>query len=135
MRPLLTPRWLLRHGIALVLVLACAGLAWWQVTRAMGGNSLSFGYALLWPVFGLFVIVIWWREVRVVRHGEPIEPDRPAPAEGFRAPVITRHVSRATAADDVDDDPVLAAYNEYLRTGIRSDGARAENSDRISRSE
>lgn len=113
MRPLLTPRWLLRHGIALVLVLACGVLAWWQVTRAIGGNALSFGYALLWPVFGIFVMVIWWREARVELRGR-VEPTEQVPAEGFRAPVITRHVTRATMADDADDDPALAAYNEYL---------------------
>lgn len=123
MRPLLTPAWLLRHGIALLLVLACGVLAWWQVTRAVDGNMLSYGYAVLWPVFGLFVLLIWWREVRLAVRG-PQAPAQRVPAEGFRAPVVTRRVTRDTPADDDADDGSLAAYNEYLAWLRENPGAR-----------
>lgn len=52
----------------IVLVGACLGLGWWQIGRAIGGNALSFGYAIEWPVFALFVIFIWLHEVRAARH-------------------------------------------------------------------
>ena len=55
---------MLKHLVMVVLVAACLGLGWWQIGRAAGGNPLSFGYAFEWPVFALFVIFIWYREVR-----------------------------------------------------------------------
>ena len=79
MRRLLTPRWLARHLLMIVLVGACLGLGWWQIGRAIGGNALSFGYAIEWPVFALFVIFIWLHEVRAAsRPGSGAEqPDGP----------------------------------------------------------
>jgi DNA-binding transcriptional regulator of glucitol operon len=121
-RPLLTPGWLFRHAIGLVLVLACAGLAWWQVSRAADGNILSYGYALLWPVFGAFVTVIWVREARLTLRGIEEKPE-PVRAEGYRAPLITR---RAAASAAPDDDPALAAYNEYLANLAERDRAGSE---------
>ena len=56
MRRFLTPSWLLRHAAMVGLVAAFLALGWWQVGRARGGNMLSYGYAIEWPVFALFVI-------------------------------------------------------------------------------
>ncbi|NUR29869.1 MAG: hypothetical protein HOV83_29135 [Catenulispora sp.] len=124
MRPLLTPAWLGRHAFALVLVLACAGLAWWQVTRAMDGNLLSYGYALLWPVFGVFVIIIWLREARLALGRVP-RAEPAAPREGFGRPVVApRPVTPATAAVPDDDDPRLAEYNRLLAWLAANPGAR-----------
>jgi hypothetical protein len=41
-------------------VLACSAFAWWQVTRALGGNELSWFYVVEWPVFGGLAIAGWW---------------------------------------------------------------------------
>ncbi|HYN93895.1 MAG TPA: hypothetical protein VES42_08605, partial [Pilimelia sp.] len=64
MRRLLTPAWLLRHGLAAALIGAFAALGWWQIRRAVSGNGLSWAYAVEWPVFAAFVAFLWWREVR-----------------------------------------------------------------------
>jgi DNA-binding transcriptional regulator of glucitol operon len=124
--PLLTRRWLARHAFALVLAAACGLLCWWQVTRALGGNLLSYGYALLWPIFGAFVLFIWVREMRVARHGAPPPPEpQPAPAEGFGRPVLaTRPVTPATDADTDADDPALVEYNRLLAWLAANPGAR-----------
>jgi DNA-binding transcriptional regulator of glucitol operon len=124
-RPLLTPRWLARHAIAVTLVLACALLAWWQVSRAADGNLLSYGYAVLWPVFGGFVILIWVREMRLATRGTPEPVAHEGPAEGFGRPVLAeRAVTPATAADTAGDDPALVEYNRLLAWLAANPGAR-----------
>jgi hypothetical protein len=110
-RRFLTPRWIAWHLVTIVLVAACLALGWWQIGRAAGGNALSFGYAFEWPVFALFVIFIWSREVRAARRRPGPEEESPAPP----ADLVTRVPVRARpAADDADGDPQLRAYNEYL---------------------
>ncbi|ASW57932.1 hypothetical protein [Plantactinospora sp. KBS50] len=69
MRRLLTRAWLVRHALTALLVAAFLGLGWWQVDRAAGGNTLSWGYAVEWPVFAGFVLFIWFREVRHAVRG------------------------------------------------------------------
>jgi hypothetical protein len=83
MRRLATPAWLARHVIMVALVALFLRLGWWQLSRAQGGNGLSIGYSLEWPAFAIFVIVVWWREVRnTLRAGSesstPPEPPPPA---------------------------------------------------------
>jgi DNA-binding transcriptional regulator of glucitol operon len=121
-RLLLTPRWLARHALAVTLVLACGLLAWWQVSRAAEGNFLSYGYAVLWPVFGGFVILIWVREMRLAVRGAPAPSAAPSRAEGFGRPVLS--VTSATAGDTADDGPALVEYNRLLAWLAAHPGAR-----------
>jgi DNA-binding transcriptional regulator of glucitol operon len=124
-RALFTPRWLARHALALTAVLACALLAWWQMSRAAQGNLLSYGYAVLWPVFGAFVIFIWAREIRVFLGAAPPAPIEHEVAEGFGRPVLVqRTVTPDTAADAAGDDPALAEYNRLLAWLARNPDAR-----------
>ena len=51
-----------------MLVVGFLGLGWWQYTRATGGNALSWGYTFEWPVFAVFVVFIWLREVQHERR-------------------------------------------------------------------
>ena len=64
MKRLWTPGWIARHVAMVVLVAAFLALGWWQLSRAAGGNAISWGYAVEWPVFAGFVVFVWWREVR-----------------------------------------------------------------------
>src|SRR2546430_8378333 len=110
MRRFLTPAWLLRHAIAVVLVAGCLALGWWQIGRARGGNALSYGYAIEWPVFALFVIFVWSREVRAERRGGYADPPAPPTIpEDLRIEVPPR-----PAAVPPDEDREANAYNEYL---------------------
>ncbi|MFX0591998.1 hypothetical protein [Melissospora conviva] len=148
MRRLWTPRWLALHAVALVLVVAFLGLGWWQVTRAAGGNAISWGYALEWPVFAGFVIYMWIREMRAelgsggAGDASPSEADAAAGAtassesalspaetpEEAPGPVRIRRPVRVTrdasAADSDGGDPELAAYNRYLSWLNANPGAR-----------
>jgi integral membrane protein len=58
-------RWLSRRALLLhleVVVVApgCAVAGWWQATRALSGNGLSWFYSVEWPVFALLAIWGWW---------------------------------------------------------------------------
>ncbi|MFS8478920.1 MAG: hypothetical protein FWJ93_08160 [Micromonosporaceae bacterium] len=121
MRRFLTPRWLALHAVMIVLVTAFLALGWWQVTRARAGNTISVAYAAEWPVFALFVFGIWVREVRAElrssgKPSEPAEPTQPQPQRRRPVVVPVTPVGGASGAanHDADDDPALAAYNEYL---------------------
>jgi len=113
MRRLLTPAWLVRHVLAAALVAAFLGLGWWQLSRAAGGNVLSWAYAIEWPVFAGFVVFLWWREVRrTPRRDGPAPPERRnQPAAGIRRPVVP---ARRTEERPGYGDSELDAYNDYL---------------------
>ncbi|HWH00609.1 MAG TPA: hypothetical protein VNV66_15105 [Pilimelia sp.] len=133
MRRVLTAGWLVRHAVALVLVAGFLVLGWWQVRRAVGGNSLSWAYAFEWPLFAGFVVLVWVREIRAaLRTGQP-EPDAgnraepappavpaPAGAAGFGRPVVHRPAGVRVDADD----PELAEYNRFLAWLAAHPGAR-----------
>jgi DNA-binding transcriptional regulator of glucitol operon len=124
MKGLWTPAWIARHLLAIVLVLGFLALGWWQFSRATGGNTLSWGYTFEWPVFAGFVVFLWVREVQHERRARQAPAERPAaqPAETPErlpgSPVtVGRPVRVPTRAEEVpaaDDDPELAAYNDYL---------------------
>ncbi|MFG2057067.1 hypothetical protein ACGFI9_23900 [Micromonospora sp. NPDC048930] len=133
MKRLWTPAWIARHVAMVVLVVGFLGLGWWQVTRAAGGNTLSFGYAIEWPVFAGFVVFVWWREVRHTLRGTPEEAATPAPpaaagsAPAPGTPVVRRPVRvgrvPATPVDGAEDGD-LAEYNRYLSWLNANPGAR-----------
>ncbi len=128
MRGLLTRAWIVRHVVALVLVAAFLALGWWQIGRATGGNGLSWAYAFEWPVFAAFVVFLWVREVQAERRSRRTG-DEPAPAAEPEPPAGTVAVRRpvrvpARGAQPADDDPELAAYNDYLAWLNAHPGAR-----------
>lgn len=58
-------RWFSRRAFLLHLEVAlfvpgCLIAGWWQVTRALRGNGLSWFYSIEWPIFALFAIFGWW---------------------------------------------------------------------------
>jgi hypothetical protein len=127
MKRLWTPTWIGRHVLTLVLVGAFAALGWWQIGRAVDGNTLSWAYAVEWPLFSGFVIFIWFREVRHTLRGDqpaggPADATRTRPtAPGVRRPVRSGRVPvPAQGADDAE----LAAYNHYLSWLNANPGAR-----------
>ncbi|MFC0006079.1 hypothetical protein [Micromonospora siamensis] len=133
MKRLWTPAWIARHVAMVVLVVGFLGLGWWQVNRAAEGNTLSFGYAIEWPVFAGFVIFVWWREVRHTLRDRPEAPATPAtppaaaPAPVADVPGVRRpvRVSRGPARPvDGPEDGDLAAYNRYLTWLNANPGAR-----------
>ncbi len=59
----LSPRALLLHVEVLVAAPGCALAGWWQATRALGGNELSWVYSVEWPIFACLALLGWWHLV------------------------------------------------------------------------
>jgi DNA-binding transcriptional regulator of glucitol operon len=103
-------------------------LAWWQLERyeGSGGSFQNLGYTLQWPVFGAFVIYLWWRLLRDASKpettesaesaGQEAETTESTAAEPELASARTEPANAAAAriAADEKEDPELAAYNRYL---------------------
>ncbi len=61
-------RWLSRRALLLhlemvVVASGCFVAGWWQATRALAGNRLSWVYSVEWPIFALLAIGAWWQLV------------------------------------------------------------------------
>ncbi len=113
-RSLLTPRWLLLHVLFLAAVIATGVLTLWQWDRAheAGGSFQNLGYALQWPLFGLFTLFFWYRLARMDSVSDQTEQhdDEPTGEPSHRRPLVPPPASRVSA----DEDPVMAEYNRYL---------------------
>lgn len=108
MKRLLTPKWLLGHVLVWVGVAAFLALGWWQAGRAAEGNVLSWAYTFEWPLFAIFLVYLWIREIRLaVGRGPAVEP-----RSDKRGPVITRRAPEVVADDA--GDPSLDEYNRML---------------------
>jgi hypothetical protein len=125
-RRFLSPRWLLLHAVTVILFVAFLVLGWWQIGRARGGNALSFGYAVEWPAFAIFVVFVWYREIRNHRPGDG--PPKPAPVA---EPVLVRAgrdpvaVPVAAAPEPAEGtDPDLDEYNRLLAWLAANPGRR-----------
>jgi DNA-binding transcriptional regulator of glucitol operon len=98
-------RAVLLHLTAIVVVPGCIFLGWWQVTRAISGNTLSWAYAFEWPLFACYGVYMWWKLVHE-------QPDPTASAEAGGA---SRSEPAAPAdKEEEEEDEELAAYNRYL---------------------
>lgn len=119
-------RWLsaraVRLHVALVVVVpGCLALGWWQLERALSGNTLSWVYTFEWPFFAAYGIYVWRKLVReIVAEGAPGEAgggDAPGEAQAsWDAGSASGDEShgRDTPGDEETEDEQLAAYNRYL---------------------
>jgi DNA-binding transcriptional regulator of glucitol operon len=102
-------RALILHLTLVVWLAMCAAAAWWQVGRAVGGNALSFMYAIEWPVFGVLGVLGWYAMLNMEAVTASKEEARREFEERMRAEALA-----ARAAAPEGEDPVLAAYNDHL---------------------
>ncbi len=93
----LSRRALKLHVVILIVVPAFLALCLWQISRALGGNSLSWAYVFEWPIFAAYAVYMWWRFVHEAADGTPPGHDRPEKPDRPEK-----------------EDAELAAYNEYL---------------------
>lgn len=88
----------------------CLIAGWWQVTRALGGNGLSYLYSVEWPCFALVGVWVWWVQIHT-------DPDTVGARAQHR---MTEERQRAGIAPVTperhreDEDAELAAYNDRL---------------------
>lgn len=102
MRQWVTRRALLLHLTFLVIASGCLIAAWWQVHRAMAGNTLSYLYSVEWPAFAVVAGIGWWQLV----HDTPediVERRRfHAAQRAASAAVVARTLPRSALAITVD---------------------------------
>jgi DNA-binding transcriptional regulator of glucitol operon len=97
------------HFALVVWLGLCAVAAWWQVGRAMQGSTLSYFYALEWPVFGIFGVLGWYALLNLEKVTDFDEQSRRDFEEMKRAEA---RLLRDAQVDE--EDSVLAAYNDHL---------------------
>jgi hypothetical protein len=109
------------HVVILIVVPAFLALCLWQVSRALGGNSLSWAYVFEWPIFAAYAVYMWWRFVH--EAAEDASPPAAAladpggrtdPDSAITTDAATTPPPDAEKENEEKDDAELAAYNDYL---------------------
>lgn len=100
------PKNVLRIKIGIVLaVLICATAGWFETTRAISGNTLSWVYAFEWPFLGIYGIFMGRRLLAEERGTKP---------------------KKAPQADAQSDDR-LVEWNRYLAERHQADQEKRED--------
>ena len=110
------------HIVILIVVPAFLALCLWQVSRALGGNSLSWAYVFEWPLFAAYAIYMWWRFV----HEAPAEEASASDAAATDAAGLDAADTASPPAEtpqELEDDAEMAAYNKYLAALAEQDKA------------
>ncbi len=105
------------HVVILIVVPAFLALCLWQVSRALGGNSLSWAYVFEWPLFAAYAVYMWWRFVHEAAHeaaqdGSP--GDTAAADPGGQSAAAPAAAPGPETLEEEKEDAELAAYNDYL---------------------
>ncbi len=87
----------------------CALAAWWQVGRAIQGNSLSFLYSIEWPLFAILGLLGWYALLNMEKVTEGQQRAREEYEQMMREQA---REARQVAAEA--EDPALKAYNDHL---------------------
>ena len=90
----LSPRALRLHVCAVLVVSVCLVLGWWQLDRALSGNTLSWLYTVEWPFFAGYAVYMWWR----LLHETPGEPG--TSRSRSRSRIATKRAASQTAKED-----------------------------------
>jgi hypothetical protein len=82
-----------------VLVVAggCVAAGWWQATRALSGNKLSWVYSIEWPIFAIIAVVAWWLLIHEDPEAYRARKQKDVPG-GATAPVSSGGEGRTAVA-------------------------------------
>jgi DNA-binding transcriptional regulator of glucitol operon len=108
-------RWLSRRALSLHLAVllwfpGCLLAGWWQVTRALGGNDLSYLYSVEWPCFALIGVWVWWVQIHTDPETVGARAQRRMQESRTRAGIAPAVPQRHRDQEDEE----LAAYNDHL---------------------
>jgi len=111
------------HVVILIVVPAFLALCLWQISRALGGNSLSWAYVFEWPLFAAYAVYMWWRFVH--EAAQDGSPDGAAAADpgGQTAAAAPGTAPVPETPEELKEDADLAAYNDYLAQLAEQDKA------------
>ena len=111
---------ILRLHLALIVCAVAFGLlANWQFKRALGGNTLSWAYAIEWPLFMVYAFVLW-RRLLLDELGIPSrQRSRHLPRSITR---WTKSRAERNEQRSIEQETARQSYNDYL--GSLSDNER-----------
>jgi DNA-binding transcriptional regulator of glucitol operon len=102
------------HVCVVVVVAVCLVLGWWQLDRALSGNTLSWVYTIEWPFFAGYAVYMWWKLLHET-EGEPgVRHSRSRSVTDVGKPGRKARSHRDDAAREADEEKQLAEYNRYL---------------------
>jgi hypothetical protein len=104
MRQWVTPRSLVLHVAFLVIASGCLIAAWWQIHRAMAGNTLSFLYSVEWPAFAVVAGIGWWQMFHDTPEDIAERKAHHARMKAASAAVVARTLPRSALAITVDSE-------------------------------
>lgn len=143
-RRFLRPGWIAGHVVVFLAILTCLRLGWWQWERTQEttGTAQNFGYALLWPAFGVAFVYMWVRflhlevikdveddeqtdrDLRELLEAEGALDSSPNPAADDQPPAGT--------SDEVENEAETAADPNQRRSRRRPDLQRPSQGVTIS---
>jgi hypothetical protein len=101
-RQWITPRSLLLHLAFVVIASGCLIAAWWQVHRAMAGNTLSYLYSVEWPAFAVVAGIGWWQMFHDTPDDIAKRKEHHARVRAASVAVVARTLPRSALAVTVD---------------------------------
>jgi len=111
------------HIVILIVVPAFLALCLWQVSRALGGNSLSWAYVFEWPLFAAYAVYMWWRFVHEAAQDESPPAAADTDPGGPTATAAATSAPPPETPEEKKEDADLAAYNDYLAQLAEQDKA------------
>ncbi len=96
------PRSLLLHLAFAVIASGCLLAGWWQVHRAMEGNTLSYLYSVEWPAFAVVAGIGWWQLVHDTPEDIVARKRHHAAMREASAAVVARTLPRSALAITVE---------------------------------
>ena len=102
------------HVVILIVVPAFLALCLWQISRALGGNTLSWAYVFEWPLFAGYAVYMWWRFVHEAAEDAPPPATAGADPGGANGAAAAPAAAPEETAQEKEEDKEMAAYNDYL---------------------
>jgi len=107
------------HVTLLIVLPVFAWMTWWQLERALGGNTLSWAYTFEWPLFAGYAVYVWWQ---LVHDGTAPRPRQPLSAgDGEKGGPETHDQPGWALSGGRRKNVAIAA-----RTAVGEDGGRGE---------
>ena len=107
----LRPRALSLHVAVAVCTPTFSALGWWQLHRALAGNTLSWAYTFEWPIFAVYGVCMWWK---LVHDEDPPTKIVDSSAEKAIPEELEDQLLASEPPAEATTDKRLAAYNAYL---------------------
>ena len=104
----LSTRALTLHAACLLWVCGCVAAGYWQISRALDGNSLSYVYVVEWPIFAIAGIFGWW----ALLHAPEVTDEERAERKAHEDE--QRKIAQQAKRRPEEEDATLAAYNDHL---------------------